>query len=43
MVIMELNCFWIMSMDNNEKIDMADVTVLIPVRIDSIIRLGIYY
>lgn len=26
-------------MDNNEKIDMADVTVLIPVRIDSIIRL----
>ena len=39
MVIMELNCFWIMSMDNNEKIDMADVTVLIPVRIDSIIRL----
>lgn len=24
-----------MSMDNNEKIDMADVTVLIPVRIDS--------
>lgn len=39
MVIMELNCFWIMSMDNNEIIDMADVTVLIPVRIDSIIRL----
>lgn len=38
MVIMDSNYFWIMNMGKT-KFDMTDFTVIIPVRIDSIVRL----